>query len=136
MQQSPMPQSQGKHPHGHTALADLPVRDLAHRLGEEAHRAAEFCDDCQAISAGFFTAKEPTPELIARAQDLDRLSQQLRAIATALHGLAGQAPPDWLVAAYKITEGIGLAEVADRIDGGGRHAPEHARAPAGDMEMF
>ncbi len=118
------------------ALADLPVRELAERLEAEAVRAADFCDDCQAISAGFFTAKEPTPELIARAQDLDRLSQQLRAIASALHGLAGQAPPGWLVAAAKITEGIGLAEVADRIDGGGRHVHEHDRAPAGDMEMF
>ena len=117
-------------------LADLPVRDLAQRLGAEASRAAEFCDDCQAISAGFFTAREPTPELIARAQDLDRLSQQLRAIASALNGLAGEAASDWRVAAAKITEGIGLAEVADRLDGGGRHAPEHVRAPAGDMEMF
>jgi len=131
-----MAQTQGKYSDATGALADLPVRDLAERLGAEAVRAADFCDDCQAISAGFFTAKEPTPELIARAQDLDRLSQQLRAIATALHGLAGQAPTDWLVTAAKITEGIGLAEVADRIDGGGRHAPEHARAPAGDMEMF
>jgi len=117
-------------------LAELPVRDLAARLGAEAGRAADFCDDCQAISAGFFTAKEPTPELIARAQDLDRLSQQLRAIASALHGLAGEAASEWVVAASKITEGIGLAEVADRLDGGGRHAPDHDRAPAGDMEMF
>ncbi len=131
-----MAQTNGKTAKGQPALADLRVRDLAERLGAEAVRAAEFCDDCQAISAGFFTAKEPTPELIARAQDLDRLSQQLRAIACALHGLAGQAPPDWLVAATKITEGIGLAEVADRIDGGGRHAPEHVRAPAGEMDLF
>ena len=115
------------------ALANLPVRDLAERLGAEAVRAADFCDECQAISAGFFSVKEPTPELIARAQDLDRLSQQLRAIASALHGLAGQAQNEWAVTAAKITEGIGLAEVADRIDGGSRHAPEHAN---GDMEMF
>ena len=128
-----MPQSKSKQD---VSLADLPVRELANRLGAEAARAAEFCDDCQAISAGFFTAKEPTPELIARAQDLDRLSQQLRAIATALHSLAGEALPDWAVPAAKITEGISLAEVADRLDGGGRNLPDDVRAPAGDMEMF
>jgi len=131
-----MPQPKITDPNVQPPLADLPVRELAYRLGEEAVRAADFCDDCQSISAGFFTAKEPTPELIARAQDLDRLSQQLRAIATALHGLAGQAASDWVVAAAKITEGIGLAEVADRIDGGGRNSPDHIAAPAGDMEMF
>ena len=118
------------------ALADLPVRELAERLGAEAARAADFCDDCQAISVGFFTAKEPTPELLARAQDLDRLSQQLRAIASALQGLAGEAPADWRVEASRITAGIGLAEVADRIDGRERHAVGADISPAGEMEMF
>ncbi|MDR3508339.1 MAG: hypothetical protein P4L64_10625 [Caulobacteraceae bacterium] len=117
-------------------MADLSVFELANRLGAEASRAAEFCDDCQEMSAGFFTGKEPTPDLIARAQDLDRLTQQLRAIATALHSLAGQACPDWRVAGAKITEGIGLADLADRLDGGERTSPDHLRAPAGDMEMF
>lgn len=129
---NPMALTQASYPDDGPGLADLPVRDLAHRLGEEAVRAADFCDDCQSISAGFFSAKEPTPDMIARAQDLDRLSQQLRAIATALQGLAGQASSEWMVAATKITEGIGLAEVADRIDGRVRHSPE----PSGDMEMF
>ncbi len=128
-----MGQAREKDIDGVQALADLPVRDLAERLGAEAVRAADFCDECQAISSGFFTAKEPTPDLMARAQDLDRLSQQLRAIASALNGLAGQANAQWAVEAAKITQGIGLAEVADRIDGGNRHAHDHVR---GDMEMF
>lgn len=120
----------------HPAHAHLPVRELAQRLGAEAIRAVECCDDYQIASAGFFTADAATPDSIARAQDLDRISQHLRAIASALHGLAGQAASEWRVASTKITEGIGLAEVADRLGGHGRSGLDCALASAGEIELF
>ena len=115
---------------------DLAVRDLAARLGDEALSAAQDCDQYQETSARFFFAAAPTAELFEQAQELDRLSQRLRAIAAAIHRLADQAPLEWCVASRKVTQDIGLAEVAARLGGGIGHAGEWPPAPAGDLDLF
>jgi hypothetical protein len=114
----------------------LPVRDLAQRLGAEANLAVICCDAYQDASAGFFTAAAPTAEWIAKAQDLDRLSQQLRAIACALQGLAQEAPTEWRVSSSGIVEGIGLAEVADRLGGRVRCKTPDDAVCAGELDFF
>lgn len=76
-----------------------------------------------------FTAKAVSTDALQRAQILDRMSQQIRAIACALHALAEASEHVWTVPGASLGQGILLAEVADRIQGRasiGRAAP-HGR---------
>ena len=64
-----------------------------------------------------FAAETATLEALERAQTLDRMSQQIRAIASALHALAQASEHVWTVPTASLGRDILLADVAERIRG-------------------
>jgi hypothetical protein len=119
-----------------TEIDDLGVRELVERLAAELAHAADIADQCQAMSANFFANGEPSGEMFERAQDLDLITQRMRAIGKVLHNLAGDTSEGWAVDRVRMLQGIGLTELADRIgQGHGAIAPAADRQSS-EIELF
>jgi uncharacterized small protein (DUF1192 family) len=114
----------------------LSVRELVERLAAELAHAADMADHCQAMSADVFVNAEPTEEMFERAQDLDLITQRMRAIGKVLHNLAIDTNEDWEVERVRMLSGVGLTELTERI-GQGAHALS-AAAPkrSSEIELF
>lgn len=114
----------------------LSVRELVERLARELAHAADMADHCQAMSAGFFVHAEPTDEMFERAQDLDLITQRMRAIGKVLHNLSLDTLEDWEVERARMLTGVGLTELTERIGRGAHALIASAPKKSSEIELF
>jgi len=119
-----------------TDVDDLGVRQLVERLATELAHAADIADQCQTMSADFFASGEASEEMFERAQDLDLITQRMRAIGKVLHNLAGDTSEAWSVDRLRMLDGIGLTELAVRIGQGAPTAGAPAPRRSSEIELF
>jgi hypothetical protein len=129
-------EKRGSMPSFNPDIDDLGVRDLVERLAAELAHAADIADQCQTMSANFFANGEPSGEMFERAQDLDLITQRMRAIGKVLHNLAGDTAEGWAVDRARMLQGIGLTELADRIGQGADGASAAAPRQSSEIELF
>jgi hypothetical protein len=121
---------------GRSAYECLSVRELVERLAAELSHAADIADHCQAMSADFFVNAEPTEEMFERAQDLDLITQRMRAIGKVLHNLAVDTREDWEVERARMLDGVGLTELTERIGQGDHVLIAAAPRRSTEIELF
>ena len=126
----------GPMPPSSTDFDDLGVRELVERLAAELAHAADIADQCQTMSADLFANGEPSSEMFERAQDLDLITQRMRAIGKVLHNLAGDTSVGWAVDRTRMLDGIGLTELAERIGQGVDAASAAAPRHSSEIELF
>jgi hypothetical protein len=114
----------------------MSVRELVERLAAELAHAADIADHCQAMSADFFVNAEPTEEMFERAQDLDLITQRMRAIGKVLHNLAVDTNEDWEVNLGRMLDGVGLTELTERIGQGAHALIASAPRRSSEIELF
>ncbi len=69
-------------------------------------------------------------------QCLDRLTQNLEAVADFLVGVSKQSSPDWKVDIAEASRAVKLADVSGRLNGVAGKAAEMPDAGSGDFEDF
>jgi hypothetical protein len=115
----------------------VPVSEVLTTLSGEVRVLADGVGDLQdlignLLVAGAFSGSSSLYGL----QCLDRLSQNLEAIADFLVGVGKQSSPDWKIDIAEASRAVKLADMSDRLNG---VAGEGAGAPdanAGDFEDF
>ncbi|HML27978.1 MAG TPA: hypothetical protein PKE16_03905 [Hyphomicrobium sp.] len=117
----------GKHQGG-----AVPVANVLLTVSNEIRMLSDSAADLQnlignLVVAGAFGGSQSIYEL----QSLDRICQNLGAVADFLQGLSEDAPIDWKIDAADAARGIKLADVAQRLAGS---APEDQET--GEFEDF
>ena len=112
---------------------DLPMTDVLKTVSDEVRMLSDTAGNLQnlvsnLIVAGAFSGSQSIYEL----QIMDRLCQNLGAVADFLNGLAKGAPPEWKVDVTGPLQAVKLADVCDRLTGG----ITDSEATTGDFEDF
>jgi hypothetical protein len=111
---------------------DVPVANVLLTVSNEIRMLSDSAADLQnlignLVVAGAFAGSQSIYQL----QSLDRLCQNLGAVADFLHELSEGAPIDWKIDAADAAQRIKLADVAQRLAGGGAEDQE-----TGEFEDF
>ncbi len=104
--------------HNAQRQTNLPVPDVLLTVSNEVRMMADSAGDLQSlignlVVAGAFSGSQSIYEL----QSLDRLCQNLGAVADFLRGLSGNASPEWKVDVRRAAEAVKLADVSERLTG-------------------
>lgn len=110
----------------------LAVGELSRRLAAELSSAAAICRDCEHL-AGDLAHGGATIENLARLQALDELSQRLHGLSEVLERIGQHASGEWSMSIAPVLNGLGLADMAQRL-----RAEERSddRAAAGELDFF
>jgi hypothetical protein len=114
----------------------VPVPEVLTTISDEVRLLSDSVADLQdlignLVVAGAFGGSHSLYEL----QCLDRLCQNLEAIAEFLGGVAAQSSSDWQVNVSEAAKAVKLAEISERLNGVGRTLAEETRV-AGEFEDF
>jgi hypothetical protein len=106
------------HGEDRTMPATVPVRDVILTVSHEVRMLSDTAGDLQnlignLIVAGSFGGSHSIYEL----QSLDKLWQNLGAVADFLHGLSKSASPEWKVDVTQAVKEVRLADVSERLAG-------------------
>lgn len=112
---------------------ELPLGELSRRLAAELTAAAMICRDCEHI-AGDLASGGAALENLSRLQALDELSQRLHGLSDVLARIGQHASGEWSLAIEPLLEGLGLADLVDRLQGAEQHAGW--KAEAGELDFF
>jgi hypothetical protein len=98
--------------------ASAPLPEILTTVGHEVRMLSDAAGDLQdlignLVVAGAFGGSQSLYEL----QSLDRLCQNLGAVADFLGGLAKSSSPDWKVDVSDASQAVKLADVCDRLTG-------------------
>lgn len=98
--------------------SDVPVTEVLLTVSNEVRMLSDAAGDLQdlignLVVAGAFGGSQSIYEL----QSLDRLCQNLGAVADFLQGLSGSASSDWKVDVANAAEAVKLADVSERLTG-------------------
>lgn len=98
--------------------ASVPVPEILTTVSHEMRMLSDTAGDLQdlignLVVAGAFGGSQSLYEL----QSLDRLCQNLGAVADFLGGLAKSSSPDWKVDIFDASKAVKLADVCDRLTG-------------------
>jgi hypothetical protein len=113
--------------------SNLPVSDVLLTVSNEVRMLSDSAGDLQnlignLLVAGAFGGSQSIYEL----QSLDRLCQNLGAVADFLRGLAGSASSDWKVDVTRACEVVKLADLSERLTG----SESEVHDSAGEFEDF
>ena len=112
---------------------ELPLGELSRRLAAELTAAAMICRDCEHI-AGDLASGGAALENLSRLQALDELGQRLHGLSDVLARIGQHASGEWSLAIEPLLEGLGLADLVDRLQGAEQHAGW--KAEAGELDFF
>jgi hypothetical protein len=95
-----------------------PLREVLTRTSNEVRMLSDTAADLQnlianLVVAGAFHGSQSIYEL----QSLDRLCQNLDAVAEFLHALSEGAPPDWKIDVVRAVKAVKLSDVSERLAG-------------------
>ena len=110
----------------------LPVGELSRRLAAELASAAAICRDCEHL-AGDLATGGATLENLSRLQALDELSQRLHGLSEVLERIGQHASGEWSVSVAPVLNGLGLADMAQRLRAEERTGE---RAATGELDFF
>jgi hypothetical protein len=110
--------SDGKSENKAIELKSAPVAEILTRVSHEVRMLSDAAGDLQnlignLVVAGAFGGSQSLYEL----QSLDRLCQNLGAVADFLGGIADGSSPDWKVDIRDAAHTVKLADVCDRLTG-------------------
>jgi hypothetical protein len=115
--------------------AGVPVPEILTTVSDEVRMLSDTAGDLQdlignLVVAGAFGGSHSLYEL----QSLDRLCQNLGAVADFLGGLAKASSRDWKVDILEASQAVKLADVCDRLTG--RKSGDAAEDATGDFDDF